>query len=33
MPLYINMANDKNTACANFVNVNVALNLHSYHEH
>ena len=30
--LYINMKNYKNIACIDFVNVNIALNLHSYEE-
>ena len=32
MSLYINMKNDKNIACTDFVNVNIALNLHSYED-
>ena len=32
MLLYIDMKNYKNIACANFVNVNIALSLHSYEE-
>ena len=30
--LYIDMKNYKNIACTDFVNVNIALNLHSYEE-
>ena len=32
MLLYINMKNYKNIAYTDFVNVNIALNLHSYKE-
>ena len=32
MLLYIDMKHYKNIACANFVNVNIALSLHSYEE-
>ena len=30
--LYVNMKSYKNIACTDFVNVNIALNLHSYEE-
>ena len=30
--IYINIKNYKNIACTNFVNVNMALSLHSYEE-
>ena len=32
MLLYVNMKYQKNIECADFVNVNIALNLHSHEE-
>ena len=32
MLLYVNIKNYKNIACTDFMNVNIALNVHSYEE-
>ena len=33
VPCYTNMKNYKHIACTDFVNLNIALHLHSYEEH